>query len=109
MEQDSYRTKILFRTRDLIWLGSILLALSVQSAPAAQAASLVNDLADSDTIDGNCTLREAITAANQDADYGDCRQRRLWSRHNQIPRQRYDYPRRHSAGGHRFGPVDHKR
>jgi len=46
----------------------------VPAAPVARAASLtVNTLLDNMTSgDGLCTLREAITAANNNADYNDC-------------------------------------
>lgn len=51
-----------------------LLLLAALTAPAARAASLtVNSLADADNgSDGVCTLREAITAANNNANYHEC-------------------------------------
>jgi CSLREA domain-containing protein len=51
-----------------------LLLLIVLSAPKVQAASLtVNSLADTNNgSDGVCTLREAITAANNNANHNEC-------------------------------------
>jgi CSLREA domain-containing protein len=56
---------------------SLALALAggsgVQSAPAGGASLTVNTLLDNETDgDGLCTLREAITAAENNADYHDC-------------------------------------
>ncbi len=50
------------------------LALTLVPAPRVHAATLtVNTLLDDTTNgDGLCTLREAITAANNNADYNDC-------------------------------------
>jgi CSLREA domain-containing protein len=58
------------------WLTALLafLLLSVLPAPRVQAASLtVNSLADANNgSDGVCTLREAITAANNNANFNEC-------------------------------------
>ena len=49
----------------------VMLALSLATSPAARAASItVNSTADTVADDGECTLREAIIAANTDAASG---------------------------------------
>jgi CSLREA domain-containing protein len=49
----------------------IMLALSLETSPAARAVSItVNSTADTVADDGECTLREAIIAANTDAASG---------------------------------------
>lgn len=52
----------------------VVLPIGLAPAPIAHAASLtVNTLLDNTANgDGLCTLREAITAANDNADYNDC-------------------------------------
>ncbi len=54
-------------------LASLFTSISPQPARAASGATLtVTTTADTDALDGNCSLREAITAANSDADYKEC-------------------------------------
>jgi CSLREA domain-containing protein len=65
-----------FRRRFRRWLTTLLalILLVTLPAPMVQAASLtVNSLADTDNgSDGVCTLREAITAANNNTNYNEC-------------------------------------
>lgn len=51
----------------------IILPLMWLPTPVAHAASItVNTIVDEDTANANCSLREAIIAANTDAAYGGC-------------------------------------
>ena len=62
------------QSRLTVTLALVIIALFMWHVPAAHAASLtVNTLADN-TIngDGQCTLREAIYAANYDTNFNDC-------------------------------------
>src|SRR4051812_43746671 len=63
-----------YRLRSWLTILLVLLLLTNIPAPMAQAASLtVNSLADVDNgSDSVCTLREAITAANTNANYNEC-------------------------------------
>ncbi len=55
------------------WLGGLLLVLGFWVAPAGAASLTVNTLNDNTTNgDSLCTLREAITAANTNANFNDC-------------------------------------
>ncbi len=49
-----------------------LAALGLAPLPATAANILVTTLADADAVDGDCSLREAILAANADASYNEC-------------------------------------
>lgn len=55
---------------------AFIVALSLVIIPThharAGAALLVDTLSDSDSIDGYCSLREALLAANSDADHNEC-------------------------------------
>ncbi len=53
-------------------LAAIVAAAGVVAAPAVAAQLAVTTLADLDLVDGDCSLREAIHAANDDSPYGDC-------------------------------------
>jgi CSLREA domain-containing protein len=53
-------------------LSPSLLALLLAAATVHAATITVNSNADNTTVDGNCTLREAIIAANTNATTGDC-------------------------------------
>ena len=51
----------------------VIPVLTVQSAPAAPSATIVvNTTADEFGTGKNCSLREAIQAANTDSDFGGC-------------------------------------
>ena len=50
----------------------VLLGLLACSMPLHAATITVTSAADADALDGGCTLREAITAINNGADYSDC-------------------------------------
>lgn len=49
-----------------------LAALALLPLPAIAANIAVTTLADADAVDGGCSLREAILAANTDAPYNEC-------------------------------------
>ncbi len=57
----------------LVRSGLVVLLAALASAPAASAATItVNTVVDDDLADGECSLREAILAANTDAPHTDC-------------------------------------
>ena len=57
------------------------LLLAYGASPAQAATITVNSLADTTADDGQCTLREAITAANTDNASGECAAGSGWDRH----------------------------
>lgn len=52
--------------------GAALLGLALAVAPAGAATIHVNTTADEMLVDGNCSLREAVAAANGDASFDAC-------------------------------------
>ncbi|MDQ1349552.1 MAG: hypothetical protein QG573_2933, partial [Acidobacteriota bacterium] len=55
------------------WSSTLFLAAFVLAPlPAAAANIPVTTLADADAVDGECSLREAIEAANNDSPYNEC-------------------------------------
>ena len=51
---------------------ALLVALAALPFPATAANILVTTLSDADAVDGQCSLREAIQAANGNAPYNEC-------------------------------------
>ena len=60
----------------LVMLGSVLIV-----TPVFAASITVNTVTDEDGTGANCSLREAITAANTDTAYGDSFSR-IWLRYH---------------------------
>jgi CSLREA domain-containing protein len=62
-----------FRFLNALTMVILLVGLFLPARPVSAAAALtVNTLADNETADGFCTLREAIIAANTNANYSGC-------------------------------------
>ena len=60
------------RTMITLFLGLAILALSWGYRPASAASIVVNATADKWNSDGDCSLREALAAANSDAAVDTC-------------------------------------
>lgn len=58
--------------RPVLALVAATTAIAVVAAPSGAAELLVTTLNDIDGVDGHCSLREAIVAANTDAAYREC-------------------------------------
>ncbi len=62
-----------FRLSSLLLIAVFIVLLSPLAITRANATIIVNTAADEDNTGPNCSLREAITAANTNANYGGCK------------------------------------